>query len=102
MQEEVTPRITVERQVDWLRVQDNVNAALTQSLEDRLRTLPPDSQARLRPKLEKELTAVQERMWDMTKYNLRVNGFNYEEYVESTSKGARRETGAYKASDGAV
>ncbi|BEJ13543.1 hypothetical protein CspHIS471_0307170 [Cutaneotrichosporon sp. HIS471] len=78
------PRVTVERQVDWLRVQENVNASLKQSLEDRLRTLPPDQARRLRPKLEVELNAIRDRMWEMTKPNLRVNGFNYEEYVETT------------------
>lgn len=84
-EQDLVPRITVERQVDWLRVQDHVNVELTQSLEERLRTLPPDAQARLRPLLEKELEAVRERMWEMAKYNLRVNGFNYEEFVESAS-----------------
>lgn len=84
MQEhDLVPRITVERQVDWHRVQENANAALTQSLEDRLRTLPADEAQRLRPKLEAELDAIRQRMWDMAKPNLRVNGFNYEEYVES-------------------
>lgn len=89
-QEELTPRITVEREVDWLRVKDKVNKELTQSLEDRIRTLPPDAQARLRPQLEKEMEAIRERMWEMTKPNLRVNGFNYEEYVESEHLGHTR------------
>jgi hypothetical protein len=83
------PRITVERQADWLRVQENANAALSQSLEDRLRTLPPDEAQRLRPKLEAELNAVREQMWEMAKPNLRVNGFNYEEYVESELRWVR-------------
>ncbi|CAK9783291.1 hypothetical protein CC85DRAFT_282035 [Cutaneotrichosporon oleaginosum] len=83
-EQDQVPRITVERQVEWLRVQENANAALSQSLEDRLSTLPPIEARRLRPKLEAELNAIRDRMWEMAKPNLRVNGFNYEEYVETT------------------
>ncbi|GMK56557.1 hypothetical protein CspeluHIS016_0303970 [Cutaneotrichosporon spelunceum] len=83
-EQDLLPRVTVERQVDWLRVQDNANAALAQSLQDRLRTLSPDEARRLLPKLQAELNVIRDRMWEMTKSNLRVNGFNYEEYVETT------------------
>lgn len=80
-------RVTVEQEADWLRVQTNANAALSASLEARLATLQGGKNGemakRLRPVLEERLKVVQERMWEMTKPNLRVNGFNYEDFVES-------------------
>ncbi|KAL1412381.1 hypothetical protein Q8F55_000126 [Vanrija albida] len=81
-------RVTVEREADWLRVQGNTDAALTAALEARLAALPGgargDTARRLRPKLEEQLELVRERMWKLTKPNLRVNGFNYEDFVETT------------------
>lgn len=87
MQTELLPRVTVERETSWLRVQANADAALSQALEARLSTLPGGSRgktaARVRPALEAQLDAVRQRMWELSKPNLRVNGFNYEDYVES-------------------
>lgn len=81
------PRIIVEREEPWLRVQANVDRALGDALEARLAALPGGSRGeqakKLRPTLETHLAAIRQRMWDMTKPNLRVNGFNYEDFVES-------------------
>lgn len=85
--EQQLPRIIIEKEEPWLRVQENVNRALAEALEAKLSTLPGGSRGeqakKLRPLLEKNLAGVRERMWEMTKPNLRVNGFNYEDFVES-------------------
>lgn len=87
MQSELVPRVTVENESDWLRVQGNVDAALNAALETRLAALPGgprgDAAKRVRPALEERMKALRERMWEMAKPNLRVNGFNYEDFVES-------------------
>ncbi|RSH78215.1 uncharacterized protein EHS24_002676 [Apiotrichum porosum] len=88
MQNELLPRIIVEREADWIRVQGNSDAALQSALEARLSALPGgskgDAARRVRPALEERLKALQARMWEMAKPNLRVNGFNYEDFVETT------------------
>lgn len=93
-------RVTVEREADWLRVQANTDAALTSAVEARLAALPGgvrgEAARRIRPKLEEQVelvgvrsaslcspAQVRTRMWKLTKPNLRVNGFNYEDFVES-------------------
>lgn len=85
--EQQLPRIIVEKEDAWLRVQGNLNRALDDALESRLSSLPGGSRGeqakKLRPVLEQQMNAVRQRMWEMTKPNLRVNGFNYEDFVES-------------------
>lgn len=85
--EQALPRIIIEKEEPWLRVQENVNRALAEALEARLAALPGGAQGeqakKLRPALEQHLASVRQRMWEMTKPNLRVNGFNYEDFVES-------------------
>lgn len=85
--EQALPRITIEKEEPWLRVQENVNQALADAIEVRLASLPGGAQGeqatKLRPALEQHLASVRQRMWEMTKPNLRVNGFNYEDFVES-------------------
>lgn len=93
MQNELLSRIIVEREADWIRVQGNSDAALQSALEARLSALPGgskgDAARRVRPALEERLKALQARMWEMAKPNLRVNGFNYEDFVESESTQGR-------------
>ncbi|EJT49945.1 hypothetical protein A1Q1_00958 [Trichosporon asahii var. asahii CBS 2479] len=86
--EQALPRIIIEKEEPWLRVQENVNRALADALEVRLSSLPGGAKGeqakKLRPSLEQHLESVRRRMWEMTKPNLRVNGFNYEDFVETT------------------
>lgn len=92
--EQALPRIIIEKEEPWLRVQENVNRALADALEVRLSSLPGGAKGeqakKLRPSLEQHLASIRNRMWEMTKPNLRVNGFNYEDFVESECRKAGR------------
>ncbi|ODN94709.1 hypothetical protein L198_04850 [Cryptococcus wingfieldii CBS 7118] len=81
-------RIAVDHESDWIRVQKNVAQAITDSMEARLATMPggKDGEAArvMRIELEERLGKIQERMWHMAKYNIQVNGQNYEDYVQAT------------------
>ncbi|WVQ74217.1 hypothetical protein IAR50_003811 [Cryptococcus sp. DSM 104548] len=81
-------RIVVDHENDWLRVQRNVSQAMTDSMEARLATMPggKDGEAarKLRREVEGRMGKLQERMWHMAKYNIQVNGQNYEDFVQAT------------------
>ncbi|OCF61333.1 hypothetical protein L486_00981 [Kwoniella mangroviensis CBS 10435] len=81
-------RLVVDREPEWLRVKDNVSSAMFKVMETRLATMPGgkdgESAKVMRKELEIRLKRIQEQMFDMSKYNLQVNGQNYENYVEAT------------------
>lgn len=108
MNDATISRITVEQETDWLRVQDNFVKGLQASMEARLSSLPegkdgPAAKA-VRKELEYRLKMVRlqscsppgltkqvtEETFRLAKPNLRVNGQDYEKYVECQSYPAER------------
>lgn len=55
MDEPERVRITVEHEVDWIRVQDNLKKGLQQSLEGRLASLPGGKDGPAAKKVRREL-----------------------------------------------
>ncbi|WVR00143.1 hypothetical protein IAU59_007285 [Kwoniella sp. CBS 9459] len=88
MNEPSLSRIIVDREADWIRVKGNVSTSMLGIMEARLSTMPggKDGEAAtaMRVELEKRLGKVQEKMFETSKYNLQVNGQNYETYVDAT------------------
>ncbi|WVR07638.1 hypothetical protein IAU60_004680 [Kwoniella sp. DSM 27419] len=87
MQESLS-RIAVDREPDWLRVKNNVSTSIMGLMETRLSTLAggKDGEAAkaMRAELEKRLGKIQDKMFDMSRYNIQVNGQNYEDFVDAT------------------
>ncbi|KAE8539402.1 hypothetical protein D1P53_004502 [Cryptococcus gattii VGV] len=81
-------RIVIDSEPDWLRVKKNVSDAMMEVMETRLATMPGgkdgDAARTMRRELEARLVQIQERMFEMSKYNLQVNGQNYEDFVQAT------------------
>ncbi|XAO24461.1 hypothetical protein I312_103262 [Cryptococcus bacillisporus CA1280] len=81
-------RIVIDSEPDWLRVKKNVSDAMMEVMETRLATMPGgkdgDAARTMRRELEARLIQIQERMFEMSKYNLQVNGQNYEDFVQAT------------------
>ncbi|WVF72952.1 hypothetical protein IAT40_007770 [Kwoniella sp. CBS 6097] len=88
MDEPALSRIIIDREDDWLRVKDNVSTSIMGIMEARLSTMPGgkdgDAARAMRAELERRLGKVQEKMFETSKYNLQVNGQNYETYVDAT------------------
>ncbi|WRT70181.1 uncharacterized protein IL334_007175 [Kwoniella shivajii] len=88
MDEPSLSRLIIDREPEWLRVKDNVSSALMAAMETRLATIPGgkdgDASKVIRKELEGRLGKIRERMFEMSRYNLQVNGQNYEDYVEAT------------------
>ncbi|OCF44666.1 hypothetical protein I317_01553 [Kwoniella heveanensis CBS 569] len=88
MDEPSFSRIIIDREADWLRVKNNVSSSIMGIMEARLSTMPGgkdgDAAKAMRAELEKRLGKVQEKMFERSKYNLQVNGQNYESYVDAT------------------
>ncbi|KAL0245653.1 hypothetical protein I308_104787 [Cryptococcus tetragattii IND107] len=81
-------RIVIDSEPDWLRVKKNVSDAMMEVMETRLASMPGgkdgDAARTMRRELEARLVQIQERMFEMSKYNLQVNGQNYEDFVQAT------------------
>ncbi|RXK36536.1 hypothetical protein M231_06195 [Tremella mesenterica] len=81
-------RIVVENEADWLRVREGVCRAMNQVMEVRLASLPGgrDGEAakRVRNEVEGRIAKIQEETFRLARANLRVNGHNYEDFVEAT------------------
>ncbi|ORY33421.1 hypothetical protein BCR39DRAFT_519931 [Naematelia encephala] len=88
MDQPTLSRIAVESQSDWLRVQENIKRGLEQAMEARLGALPggKDGEAakRVRKEVEGRLEKIREEMFRLSVPNLRVNGHNYEDFVDAT------------------
>ncbi|OWT37459.1 hypothetical protein J008_04946 [Cryptococcus neoformans] len=81
-------RIVIDSEPDWLRVKKNVSDAMMEVMETRLATMPGgkdgDAARTMRRELKARLAQIQDRMFEMSKYNLQVNGQNYEDFVQAT------------------
>jgi len=81
-------RITIDNEPEWLRIKDNVIKGMNASMETRLATLPGGTRGEaaktLRKEVEARLSKIQEEMFKMVNPNLRVNGHNYEDFVDAT------------------
>lgn len=82
--ENLNTRVTVDREEEWLQVQANADQQMAEALDATLAALPGGAKGptalRMRPKIEAELKRVRERMWELAKPNLRVNGIDYDKY----------------------
>lgn len=72
-------RISIPTIENWNAVKDNITQAIEAALKD---ALPDRGDADRRARLEKELMAWRDRMFALAAPNLRVNGQNFEDYVE--------------------
>ncbi|WWD19678.1 hypothetical protein CI109_104140 [Kwoniella shandongensis] len=88
MAEPTLSRIVIDQEPDWIRVKDNVSQAIVSVMETRLATMPGgkdgDAAKGMRKEVEARLGKIRERMFQMSSYNLQVNGQNYEDYVDAT------------------
>ncbi|WWC91751.1 uncharacterized protein L201_006698 [Kwoniella dendrophila CBS 6074] len=88
MEEPSMSRLIIDREADWLRVKDNVNTSLISIMETRLATLPGgkdgDAAKSLRKELHGRIEKIRDGMFERSKYNIQVNGQNYENYIEAT------------------
>jgi len=80
-------RISVPQVDNWNTVKENITKAIQVALRD---ALPDSRDAARRALVEKELLEWRDRMFTFAAPNLRVNGQNFEEYIEkpSTSLGS--------------
>ncbi|KAK4685525.1 hypothetical protein P7C73_g4624, partial [Tremellales sp. Uapishka_1] len=85
-------RITIDTENAWKTIKDNVTKSMEISMETRLASLPGGKDGemarRLRPELEARLHNVSSPlstlMFELSHSNLRVNGHNYENFVDAT------------------
>ncbi|WWC64534.1 uncharacterized protein I303_107144 [Kwoniella dejecticola CBS 10117] len=88
MNEPTLSRLIIDREPEWLRVKDNVSLALMGAMETRLATMSggKDGEAAkaMRNELEGRIGRIRDKMFEMSKYNLQVNGQKYEDFVEAT------------------
>ncbi|KIM21730.1 hypothetical protein M408DRAFT_333274 [Serendipita vermifera MAFF 305830] len=73
-------RVSVPTVENWEHVKDNVTKAIQAVLNDSLKEGGRD--ATRKAALEKELMEWRDRMFELATPNLRVNGQNFEEYIE--------------------
>ncbi|KAK8853261.1 hypothetical protein IAR55_003963 [Kwoniella newhampshirensis] len=88
MSEPALSRIIIDQEPDWVKVKNNVSQAIVSVMETRLATMPggKDGGAAkgIRTEIEARLGKIRERMFEMSAYNLQVNGQNYEDFVDAT------------------
>ncbi|WWC72060.1 uncharacterized protein I206_106020 [Kwoniella pini CBS 10737] len=88
MNEPTLSRLIVDREPEWLRVKNNVSLALMGTMETRLATMPGgkdgDASKLMRKELEGRISKIRDKMFEMSKYNIQVNGQKYEDYLEAT------------------
>ncbi|WVQ84648.1 hypothetical protein IAT38_006803 [Cryptococcus sp. DSM 104549] len=81
-------RIVIDSEADWLRVQGNVSQAMMEVMESRLAMMPggKDGEAAraMRTEMEARLGKIRDQMFQMSAYNLQVDGQNYEDFVQAT------------------
>jgi hypothetical protein len=75
-------RISVPQVENWNTVKENITKAIQVALRD---ALPESRDASRRALVEKELLEWRDRMFTLATPNLRVNGQNFEEYIEKPS-----------------
>jgi len=94
-------RIAIETEAGWLRIRDNVERGMTASMEMRLASLPGGKDGEASRRVRKEVEArmdkvgrsvcgsraradaqIRASMWDIASHNLRVNGHDYDKFVQ--------------------
>ena len=112
-------RIAIETESGWLRIRDNVERGMTASMEMRLASLPGGKDGEASRRVRKEVEArmdkvgcsvcgsraradaqIRASMWDIASHNLRVNGHDYDKFVQGEA--ARLPWAKLTSSDRAV
>ncbi|WVO14225.1 hypothetical protein L204_101857 [Cryptococcus depauperatus] len=88
MADQTIARVVIDTEPDWLRIKSNVSQAMTDAMESRLAMVPGgkngEAAEKLRNELKERLERLKEMMFEMVKYNIQVNGQNYEDFVQAT------------------
>lgn len=93
-------RIVLESEGGWNRIKGNVDQALGSAMEMRLASLPGGKDGEMSRRVRKEVEVriakvnfcrafrspsswkIREDMWEKTTHNLRINGHDYEDFIQ--------------------